>query len=134
MKYSWILALPMSFFGVAPAAFPQALEETTALLNDPTARGAVIQGDPKAQQADDQMKALGLDSAGQAKIYEMSGKILEKMAADSGGDSEKMTEQVQALVRNPAALEGQLTPDQKAQIHTMATQIDSQNTTPVTPK
>ncbi len=122
MKYSRILGLlSISFFGFAPAAFPQALEETTALLNNPAARGALIQNDPKAQQADDQVKALGLGAAEEAKIYEISGKILEKMAADNGGDAEKMTEQVQALLRNPAGLDAQLTPDQKSQIHSMAT-------------
>jgi hypothetical protein len=128
MNYTWILALQMSFFGFAPAAFPQALEETTALLNNPVARGAVIQGDPKAQAADDQVKGLGLGAAGEAKVYELAGKILEKIASDGGGDSDKMMEQVQALVRNPASLEEKLTPDQKAQIHTLAGESDPNQT------
>jgi len=117
-----ILALQFSFCGLAPCAFSQALEETTALLNDQTARDKVVQGDPQAQQADQQVKALGLGSDGQAKLYELSGKILEKLSVDADGDSTKMNQKVQDLARDPSSLEGILTEDQKKQVHDLSTQ------------
>jgi hypothetical protein len=122
MKHSWILAFQLSFFGFAPAAFPQALEETTALLNDSNARGKVIESDSDANAADQQVKNLGLGAAGEAKIYELSAKIFEKLSTDSAGDPEKMGSQVQGLLRDPASLEKQMSSEQKAQIHDLATQ------------
>jgi hypothetical protein len=124
MKYSWVLALQVSFFGFAPVVFAQALEETTALLNDSVARGQVVQDDPDAKVADQQVKALGLGENGEAKLYELSGRIFEKLSQDSGGDAEKMNTQVQGLLRNPASLEKELSPEQKTQIHDLSTQTN----------
>ena len=47
MNHSWILALQLSFFGfAAPGAYALTpLDETTALLNNPVARGNAIQGE-----------------------------------------------------------------------------------------
>ena len=112
-----ILALQFSFLGMAPCAFPQALEQTTALLNNPAERDKVIQGDPKAQKADQQVKDLGLSPAGESKVYELSGSILEKLNAETGGDPDKMSQKVQELSRDPASLEKMLSEEQKAQIH-----------------
>jgi hypothetical protein len=116
-KHSMILALQLSFLGFAPCAFSQALEETTALLNSPTARDKVMQDDPAAKQAGDQVKALGLSPGGEAKVYDLSGKILEKLSVDTDGDPEKMQKKIDELSRDPASLEKVLTDDQKTQIH-----------------
>jgi hypothetical protein len=122
MKNSWILALQFSFLGLAPNAFSQALEETTALLNNPGARDDAIKGDPAAQSADQNVKALGLNAAGQAKIYDISSHILERLSTDNGGDVSKMNDQVSEMVRDPSSLQKLLTPEQAAQIHELATQ------------
>jgi hypothetical protein len=121
MKHSWILALQFLFFGFAPqVTFAQALEETTALLTNPEARGKLIQNDAGAKRADEQVKALGLGAAGEAKIYELSAKIFEKMNLDGGGDSEKLNSSVQNLLRDPASLEKEITAEQRAQIHDLS--------------
>ena len=126
MNHSWILALQISFFGfAAPGAYAQALEETTALLNDSTARGKVIENDPVAKNADDQVKALGLGTSGEAEIYKLSGNIFEKLTLDAGGDSEKLNQNVQGLLRDPSSLEKQISPEQKAQIHDLSTSVPS---------
>ena len=125
MNISWILALQISFIGLAPSAFPQALEETTALLNDSSARDKLGHNDPKAAQAMQQVKDLGLDAAGEAKVYELSSKILENLAASSGGDSNKMNDQVQSLLRDPSSLESMISADQKAQIHDLSNQVQA---------
>ena len=122
MKYLCVFALQISVLGFAQHAYAQALEETSALLNDSVARGKLVESDAEAKHADQQVKDLGLGAAGEAKVYELSGKIFEKLSLDSGGDPEKMNTAVQGLLRNPASLENQLTPEQKTQIHELSTQ------------
>ena len=123
MKLTWILALQASFFGfAAPGAFGQAIEETTALLTHPTARDQAIQGDAKAQAADAQVKSLGLSPQSQERVFHLTSKVFEKISADSGGDLEKMNDQIQGFMRDPSSLEKQLTPEQKSEIHDLSTE------------
>ena len=120
MNYSFSLALLISIFCFGAGAHAQALEETSALLTDSAARGKLIGSDSDAKTADQQVKALGLGAAGEASIYNLSAKIFEKLTLDAGGDSVKLNENVQGLLRDPASLEKQISPDQKAQIHDLA--------------
>jgi hypothetical protein len=114
----------LTVFGMTAASvWADPLEETTALLNDPVARAQLIQKDPQAKAADQRVTGLGLDQAGQDQVYKISGSITESLAASTGGDSEKMSEKVQEYLRDPASVEKDLTPEQRAQIHELSEEM-----------
>jgi hypothetical protein len=121
MKKSSIFFLFLASNLLASVTHAQALLETTNLLNSPTERGKVIANDPKAQQANAQVQNLGISDSDQQKVYELSSKIFEGIAAKSNGDPNKMNDQVQGYLRDPSSIEKDLTPDQKSQIHTLST-------------
>lgn len=123
MNITLILALQMSFIGLAPSAFCQALEETTTLMNDEHARDQLAKHDPDAAHAMQEVKNLGLDAAGEAKVYQLSSKIFEKLTQSSGGDANKMGGQVETLIRDPSSLEKILSQDQKVEIHELSTEV-----------
>ena len=108
------------------------LEETTALLTDPSARSGVIQQDPAARKADQQVQSLGLGAAGEARVYGLSAGIFENLAKEDGGDAEKLTRTVQELVRNPASLDQKLTPEQKKEIESLSREVEAKGKTPLT--
>ena len=121
-----IIFLVVALFGVTAVsvwAGDDSLEQTQAALNDPSARTQIIQNDPKAQSADQQVKNLGLSQAGQDQAYRVSGSITQNLAEQTGGDSEKMAAKVQGYLRDPASLEKDLTPEQKSQIHDLSQQV-----------
>jgi hypothetical protein len=116
-----LLSAVLGGFAVFPStARAQALLETQNLLNSPSDRGAVINADPKAQQADAQVKALGLSDTDQQKMYELSGNILGTLSSQNGGDPNRLNDKVQGYLRDPSSIEKDLTPDQKNEIHQLA--------------
>ena len=127
MSFKVIFLITVALFGATAAsvwAQDDVLEQTTALLNSRTERSQVIQNDPNAKKADDQVQALGLSQGGQDAVYHVSASITENLAGQTGGDSERMAEKVQRYMRDPASLEKDLSPEQKAQIHEISKQLE----------
>ena len=123
-KY-FLVSIGLAWLGLNASSLADPIDETTSLLKTPSARAVVIQKDPEAKKADDRVKSLGLGAGGEQKVYELSSGIFEKMALESGGDAEKMSNQVQKLLRDPGSIEKQLTPEQRAQIHDLANEAES---------
>ena len=107
------------------------MEETSALLNDPTTRQSVIQQDPEAKKADQRVKQLGLAPGGEARVYGLSAGIFENLAKENAGDADRLTQTVSELVRNPASLEQKLTPAQRKEIENLSKEVDPTGKTPL---
>ncbi len=107
------------------------IEETSALLRDPSARQEAIRQDPEAKKADTRVKQLGLSPGGEARVYGLSAGIFENLAKEDGGDAEKLTQTVNELVRNPASLEQKLSPEQRKEIESLSKEIENQGKTPL---
>jgi|GEM_PF-3243811 len=128
MNRALSLALLVSLSGVPcfaqTAAVPSTdpLSQTQELLKNPKAREAVIQGDPNAEKADHYVKGLGLSQQNQDSVYGLSGDILKTLVDQSGGDSAQLERKVQEYLRNPSAIEKDLTPEQKKRIHDLSVQ------------
>jgi hypothetical protein len=110
------------------AASATALEETRALLGNPEARKAATAEDPKAKAADQGLKSLGLNGADQESVYGISSEILEKWVRETGGDPTKLNTRIQDLMRNPAAFEKELTPEQLAKIRRLSEGVTPKRT------
>ena len=109
------------------------MEQTTALLNSPSARNEVTQKDAKAKMADDRVKSLGLSSQGQEGLYQVSGKIFESLTLRADGDVTKMNDQIQGYMRDPASIEKDLTPEMKAQIYELSLQMPGSSDSKIKP-
>ena len=107
------------------------IEETSAFLQDPVARQEAIRLDPGAQKADGQVKQLGLNPAGEARVYGLSAGIFESLAKENGGDAEKLTRSVNELMRNPASLEQKLSPEQKQELESLSKEVEPRGKTPL---
>ena len=121
-RHRWLLALILSCISLPVFAEEDPLTQTQNLLNDRDQRNALIAKDPNAKHADDQVKALGLDASGQDQVYQLSGKMMETLSKDTGGDADKMMEKVQGYMRNPASLEQDLTPEERAKVEELSRQ------------
>lgn len=105
------------------AASESALGDTQKLLTSPDARNSAIAKDPKAVQADQNLKALGLSPESQEKAYRLSSELLEKFVKKTGGDPSKLNSTTQELLRNPSSLEKELSPAQREVIRKMSLEI-----------
>lgn len=104
-----------------------ALLKTQKMLVSPAERSAYIEKNPNARSAADQVKALGLSPEEQERIYKLSGSILESMAKESGGNGQVMAEKAAAYQRNPASIEGSLSPEQLHEIKRLSESIKNKS-------
>lgn len=123
MKLGWKVSIFFALLTLYSTARGQALSETTDLLTSPAARQKLTLTDPNAKKAEAGVESLGLSAAGEARVYELSAKIFEKLTHQAGGDSEKLGIKLQDFLRDPAALGAELTDAQKTEIHELSSEI-----------
>lgn len=106
------------------AASTEALQKTQNLLFNPEQRAQAMKNDPKALANDAKVKSSLGDQTQPA--YELSAQVLETIVKKTNGDPRQMQEIVNQLMTNPQLLEQYLTPQQRDQIRSMASQIEKQ--------
>jgi hypothetical protein len=85
------------------SASASALQDTMKDLNSPTNREGIIEKDPRAQAADQQLKSVaGGNPATAEAMYGLSGEVFDQIAKDSGGNVEQMNAIMKAAQANPA--------------------------------
>jgi hypothetical protein len=87
--------------GELDSASQDSLFKTKALLNNPVERRKAVEANPAAQSVDQMVRSVGGSEQNNAKIYEISGEVLERLAKETGGDALKMQEIVQKAKDNP---------------------------------
>jgi hypothetical protein len=107
----------------------EALTKTQALLQNPSLRDKAVSASPSAQTVDAQVKALAGNPQNADEIYKISGKVLEDLAKETGGDPAKMLQIVTQAQGDPSTLMNHLSDDSKNSIHSVSTQIDNAPTT-----
>lgn len=123
MKLGWKVSIVFALLTLYSTARGQALSETTDLLTSPAARQKLTLTDPNAKKAAAGVESLGLSPAGEARVYELSAKIFEKLTYQAGGDPEKLGIKLQDFLRDPATLGAELTNAQKTEIHELSREI-----------
>ena len=99
----------------------RAVYETQNLLRDPDRRGQIIRYDSKAREADDfASKAFGGNSQQKHELYNISSDIFAVMSNASGGDAQKMKEQLLKATQNPEQFLKSLPPEIQAKIKSVA--------------
>jgi len=93
-------------------------------LDDPQARQALIDQDPKSRAMHNQVSSFAGSEENTNEVYRIASKVLEKIAQDAGGDPEKMMLLLAEAQKNPEAFARNLTPDQQAAIRQLAAQIE----------
>jgi hypothetical protein len=107
-------------------ASTKALQQTQALMGDPKAIGAYAAAHPDAQKANSDVKSLtGGNAEDSAAVYKLASDIFGNMAKESGGDAAGMSNTLAQAMKNPQAFADNLTPEQKAQLKTLTTHIES---------
>jgi hypothetical protein len=81
--------------------------------------------DPAAKKTNSNVKALGLSEQREEELFQLSADISETLFKGAGEDPQKIAEKLSELQRNPAALEKELTPEQRAKIHDLAKDIEA---------
>ena len=110
----------------------EALHKTQDLLISPEQRAKAMKDDPKALANDASVKNKLGDQAQPA--YELSALVLETIVRKTNGDPKQMQEVVNQLMMNPQLLEQYLSPAQRDQIRSMASQIEKkQGNAPAAP-
>jgi hypothetical protein len=99
----------------------KAVQDTKAMLNDPSQINAYAKENKEAAQANDNVKALmGGNAADTADVYKLSADIFENLATESGGDPAAMQKMLAEAMRNPAAFAQKLSPEQRARLTELA--------------
>ena len=106
------------------ASQKEALDKTTEMLRNSAQFNAAAKENPNAQKSADQLNAITLDPAQQQKMREISAGIFSDVAKTSGGSEEKIMEALQKAQSNPEAFAKSLTPEQQAQIRSLASEIE----------
>jgi hypothetical protein len=133
MKKSFVCAFfifAVSAYAADPdAASLSALTDTQNMLQNPAQRNKVINNNPTAQTVDSQVKSLTGNDKTANEMYTLSGKVLEDLVKETGGDPVKMMEIMSKAQANPESLLGHLSPESKAAIHSVSQEIDHSPTT-----
>ena len=84
--FAWVALLS------ATSAFSesQPLKETQDFMRSPQERQQLIQSDPKARQADDQVKALAGSPENTEAIYGLAADVMGNLSQQADGDPDKM--------------------------------------------
>jgi hypothetical protein len=126
----FVFAFAISANAAGPdAASVSALTDTQNMLQTPAQRNKVISNNPTAQTVDSQVKALTGNDQTANELYTISGKVLEDLVKETGGDPVKMMEIMNKAQTNPESLMDHLSPENKAAIHSVSQTIDNSPTT-----
>ena len=99
---------------------------TLRMLEDPSARGSAIAGDPNVAAVDRQVQALAASPELQQEFYSVAAEVFNDLTRNSGGDVGKMTETLQRAKTDPAAFAALLSPSTLDRIRALAVKLSDQ--------
>jgi hypothetical protein len=111
-KYLVVLCLS---FAVSSHA-DEALTDTQTVIENRAKRAEFIKTNPDAKKADADLKSLLPDEASQEAAYGLSLEILQKLAAETGGDPEKIRELLMKIAADPKSIEKLLSKEQMEKV------------------
>lgn len=101
------------------------LDDTKALLSNPSERQKAINADPKAKETDAKVSALSGNGKNKEEIYDLASKVMEKITVESGGDAAKMQALLLEAQRNPQAFYDKMfSAEEKARVRGVAEKIE----------
>ena len=102
----------------------EGLKQTKEMLRDPSKRQDAIKGDPKATEMDQKVDALAGGSGTKGDMYELAAQLMDKIAAETNGDPQKMQALILEAQKNPEAFyKKYFSAEQKAKVRGIATKI-----------
>jgi hypothetical protein len=104
-------------------AVADALNKTQSVITNPSERAKVIQTDPKAKAATQQVSILAGTPENEQKIYSLASDIFGSLVKETGGDVNKMQALIEEASKNPSAFASKFTPAQLSQLSALAKQI-----------
>lgn len=119
MKYLILLAfICFGFSSLAELSKTdeQALQQTKDFLNNKAAREAYLKNNPDAQKYVDMLKNMNMSEAEIDQVFRTSSEVLDKMARDNNGDSQKMQQVIDNGMKSPEQFYKALDPKVQEQI------------------
>lgn len=98
----------------------EAIAKTKAALLNPQERNKIIEKSPEAQKANNDFKSFLGSAENLENAYKLVSEILEKLAAESGGDPAVMKKRLEEAAKNPAAFASSWTSAQQEQLKNIA--------------
>lgn len=106
-----------------------ALRNTQQMLKSKQQRNAAIKDDKIAVEIDKKVETLAGTEQNKEEIYDLASQLLETISREAKGDPEKMSQLLMEAQSNPQAFyEKYFTPEQKAKVRGIATNIENQKT------
>jgi anion-transporting ArsA/GET3 family ATPase len=127
MKMWVLLVIGMTISTKVPAEtsdlVSEALEKTQNVLTNPSELQKVLQSDPKAREADAEVRSLAGSPENVQKLYELASEILGSLVTSTNGDVAKMMAVIEEAQKNPAEFAGRFTQEQLQKLSVLAKQI-----------
>jgi hypothetical protein len=104
-----------------------AIKGTQDVLTDPKARQDAARGNPQAGAVLEQIKSLTGSKANEAELYQIAADVMRSLAQRTGGNPDKMVQELLNAHQNPAAFGETFSPEQKKAIEQLAGKITATN-------
>jgi hypothetical protein len=101
-----------------------AIAQTQASLRNKTERQKVINSDPKARQADQELDKIAGTPENKDELYEISAELTPWLAQTTNGDPEAMAKLLQEALGNPEAFYKKIPNAQKEKIKALTQKIE----------
>lgn len=116
------LIVPVNVFAQSKdPVYGEALQQTQALMVNPTERSKVIEGNPESQKAYQQLKGIAKDAATEQEYFELMSQIMSNYG--SADNDQALIQDIQKGLTNPEAFYNKLTEDQKRKINSLSQKI-----------
>lgn len=110
-------------------ASSKALSQTQDLLNNSEARNKAIQGNSRAESADNFVKkATGGNAQTSNEIYGLAADVFANVVKDAHGDPKKMQEEIDKFEKDPSAFAAKWTPEQRAKLKALSQRLPAMST------
>lgn len=113
----------------------QGLKDTKQLLTNPKERNEIIKTDKTASEVDKKVEALTGSGKDKEELYGIASEVMEKIAIESKGDSQKMQQLLLEAQANPQKFyEKYFSAAQKTRVKNLASEIEKKQTPSAGPK
>ncbi|TAJ87077.1 hypothetical protein EPO44_15825 [bacterium] len=109
---------------LAALSLAAALAEAIRVIQDPALRQGAIVKDPKAVEADRQVRALAGSDKVTQDFYEFAIDIFVDLMQSAGGDMKKINETLDRAKTDPAAFAATLSPRNRERLKELSTKVD----------
>ena len=113
----------------------QGLKDTKQLLTNPKERAEIIKGDKTATEVDKKVEALTGSGNNKEELYGIASEVMEKIAVESKGDSQKMQQLLMEAQANPQKFyDKYFSAAQKTRVKNLASEIEKKQSPSAGPK